>query len=803
MSKLQTKTTRLTPIYKYIHSAVLLALLLLAGPAHAVVTVYDVASRTPETDVFGYDGESLVQSPDDNSLPTNAFTVAGDYADIAAVDGAFHSYTSNSQNHFVQMRFEFQIDEAESDVSQIEIAWTGNGDNTAMGKNLDGAELYIWNYASSKYESLDSYKSDDSVVTLTGIAAGAPADYLGGAGDDTVTVLVESTIIVQIHQQYTLRTDHVSVTITSSATAAAPFGFNCVATGSDPIAGTLYTRLVGAAFGFDLAALMDADSNGVADAVETSYAGGGDVDVTLELIDTSSPVACAAYPSLSPAEMQTVTFSAADSGRTSASMTVNKAYRSVGCRVTDAVNSVQGCSTDSFAIRPTGFSVSSNMSNAGSSGAPVARAGDAFTLSATAVVGYDGAPSIDNGQVDPHAGAVQAGNVGGAFGAANPVTGIATGNAFQYSEVGNFRVLANGVYDDSFTAVDQPGDCTADFSNSLVGGKVGCKFGNADASAYFGRFTPDHFIVTTINDGALQAACNGFSYSGQTFGYVVGDVPSFTIIAENGLATPATTQNYTGAYNKLSVGSVAIALTSDASNLGADGLTPLAIAWTPGASLVDDGDGTLDFDLAGDSLSYVKEANAEVGAVTSDVDLVFSEIRDSDDILASGMPLTLQPAAIGIRFGRLAMDNAYGSELLDLPVPLRAEYYAGPGAGYVSNTLDVCTTLAVTDLTLASAVESGQTDGDVVVLPGKTSQASIANAPFASGQAGLSFCPPGSPTCTPESGNTGSIDIQAAAPAHLQYDWDADGIFDDDPGARASFGLYQGNAKQIYLREVY
>jgi hypothetical protein len=66
------------------------------------------------------------------------------------------------------------------------------------------------------------------------------------------------------------------------------------------------------------------------------------------------------------------------------------------------------------------------------------------------------------------------------------------------------------------------------------------------------------------------------------------------------------------------------------------------------------------------------------------------------------------------------------------------------------------------------------------------------------GAAGLSFSAPGS-------GNTGYIDISGnfSALPWLLFDWDHDGSHDDSASARVSFGVYQGNNRQIYWREVY
>ena len=37
----------------------------------------------------------------------------------------------------------------------------------------------------------------------------------------------------------------------------------------------------------------------------------------------------------------------------------------------------------------------------------------------------------------------------------------------------------------------------------------------------------------------------------------------------------------------------------------------------------------------------------------------------------------------------------------------------------------------------------------------------------------------------------------------LRYDWDLDGDYDDDPGAKATFGIFEGNTVQIYTQQIY
>jgi len=254
------------------------------------------------------------------------------------------------------------------------------------------------------------------------------------------------------------------------------FGFNCIESGGDALAGKLYTKMVNQSFSLDIAALKDSDDNDIADAVELDYASDEDRTVTVEIIDTSSAAACADYPTLNPAITRSLVFTSTDNGRKiSAPQSISKAYASLACRVIDSggASPVTGCSTDSFSVRPTELTLGiPTLTNSGSSGSPVAVAGSNFTLTADADAGYTGTPKLDTNQLEAHNNAVRSGTLSGTFGAALSASGTATGTAFSYSEVGNFRFLSQGIYDASFTTVDQPSDCTDDFSNTPVAGKV-------------------------------------------------------------------------------------------------------------------------------------------------------------------------------------------------------------------------------------------------------------------------------------------------------------------------------------------
>ncbi|MGZ5026759.1 MAG: DUF6701 domain-containing protein, partial [Methylobacter sp.] len=66
--------------------------------------------------------------------------------------------------------------------------------------------------------------------------------------------------------------------------------------------------------------------------------------------------------------------------------------------------------------------------------------------------------------------------------------------------------------------------------------------------------------------------------------------------------------------------------------------------------------------------------------------------------------------------------------------------------------------------------------------------------PPAQGNFNLNFRAPGI-------GNTGSLVITATVPDYLKFKWD--GVNDDNPTGRVTFGIYRGNSKFIYIRELY
>ncbi|MDX2477235.1 MAG: LamG domain-containing protein [Gammaproteobacteria bacterium] len=300
-------------------------------------------------------------------------------------------------------------------------------------------------------------------------------------------------------------------------------------------------------------------------------------------------------------------------------------------------------------------------------------------------------------------------------------------------------------------------------------------------SVNVGRFTPDHFITSLTNNGVLQNGCSGFTYSGQTFSYDPPNFPDMLITATGSAGN--TTVNYRDDFVKLTNPATQIgmpAVTADASQTGTLG-TPLALTWAPAAStLVQNNDGTLNFTLGADQFTYTRETNALIAPFTSDIQLFVTSIVDTDGTAATGLPSAFSPTGTEIRYGQMQLQNAYGPETLPLTIPVLTEYFNG--SGFIPNSLDNCSTYDFLHLTLSN-FQGNLVAGDTIASGNGTLLSGLGN--------NLSLSAPGV-------GNDGSVD--------LEYDLDAAGLSwlkpgGNNPRAKATFGIFKGNQRLIYMRE--
>ena len=345
------------------------------------------------------------------------------------------------------------------------------------------------------------------------------------------------------------------------------------------------------------------------------------------------------------------------------------------------------------------------------------------------------------------AGAVS-GNFSGSVSAFN--NGVATGSNLNWSEVGTIDLTA-----------------TLTSGNYLGSGKTAK--GSTGNTGAVGRFIPDHFDVS-VAQGC--GGIGGFTYSGQPF--------TVTVTAMNGLATPTTTLNYDG--SSATTPNFSKAVTLSEVNGIAGTLVPASVAANAFTAGVASATPAFTFTAVQTVPSTIKPRAVDTDNVSS-------------QNVAEG---TASIRTASIRSGRLQLQNAYGSELLDLPVTLRAQYWNG--SAWIQNADDSCTTIVAptsgVGLTFYPEVAAGVLGNHLSAT--ETTASVNVSGKLAAGSAGLKFSKPGA-------GNSGYVDISIplAARPWLQFPWGVSTVNPTglNPSGRATFGLY--NSRLIYRRENY
>lgn len=696
--------------------------------------------------------------------------------------------------------------------------------------------------ANPTFVASDGVSTSTITVTLKdtsgGVVAGKTVTLTAGSGSSTITTLtgvtgvngeatftVKDAVAESVTYTATDTTDGITISQTATVTFFSVSSFNAfeTSTAASAITGSIYTKLAGTVFGLDVVAIASS-------AQATGFSG----NVKVELLANTNPGTN--YGGTNPncpnafSIIQTIASAAISGGRSNVNTFTSGvgAYRDVRVRISYPTTSptVTTCSTDSFAIRPAAFTITSSSAtggtaatNTGTSGSPVIKAGASFNLTATAVAGYDGTPSLDATKV---IGSSTAGTLSGSFGTAS--SGVAVGNAFTYSEVGSVGLNANAVYDTSFTSnVDPSGsDCTADFSNVLVGGKYGCKIGSTavpqttDISG-FGRFIPDHFdtavkydsvakvfmpcpsglvcppsefawsypdatarttasgfVATDVGRIAWQvgdntfweltaitpvwsaaSSPNGFVYSGQPF--------SVQVTAKN--AGGNTTQNYQGAFAK--------DVTLSSVTAGGGAAIPTA---APGGTLSPNSAAASSFAGGSNAATLAKPVFTFATTPTAPTD-VYVRAMDTDSVTSLRGASSVE-GGVKVVSGRIKIPNVYGSERLPLPMTATVQYYNG--TYWVTSTTD-STTAFNSNLSTATP-----TAGNVVasVVSGLGSGVVVSSPSTSAVVAGVRIVTLNAP------GELGSANISLNAPAYLPT-----------VTGRATFGIYK--SRLIYRRENY
>jgi MSHA biogenesis protein MshQ len=480
----------------------------------------------------------------------------------------------------------------------------------------------------------------------------------------------------------------------------------------------------------------------------------------------------------------------------------------------------------------------------------------------------------------------------GAANATGAATGFNSGvtTNFTYSDVGHFSFLAyNPTYDtSSLRGIDDEnwtgpgnvtpapgllssndafrGDCngsatnlTGAYSNTIdSNGKYGCFFGlvssNANSSpslSTFGRFVPDHFalisgaVTPAVTAPVVAGTVTNFTYMGDP---ALGIAYTLNACAGAGPGCSSITANYSQSLGypvsapvlvaedganqginlaqRISLGVTAPVWASGVYQLSAPNATFALPTTQPGGLLTTPGILT-----AGGPFDSLAIGVNMTDANSGNVSVIYG--NDMDVTTTGTCTSTCSAKQIGtttsVRQGRLTLANAYGSELLTLPVAVTAQYYDSTKANWLTNTADNAKGSSVAGATTIPAgaafitnkiaTLSGSTAPNVQFVASQGSTASPSNTSPAlslsngvgayylydtnakQGSADIAInlgvaSPANDVSCNPEPGH-----MPGAAASWLQYPWCVATPTEHDPNARLKFG--SPKTPYIYLREMY
>lgn len=354
-------------------------------------------------------------------------------------------------------------------------------------------------------------------------------------------------------------------------------------------------------------------------------------------------------------------------------------------------------------------------------------------------------------------------------------TGFGAANG-TFTGTGSLGTFTNGAASSSSLNWSEVGtiDLTATLASGNYLGSGLTATGNTGSVGSAGRFIPDHFDTVV----AQGCAAGAFTYSGQPM--VV------TVSAMNGLATPAATVNYDGSGNTLPNFSKAVTLSDANAVAGALAGSALAAnAFTAG--------------VAAGAPTFTFTVNP---TIPSGIRLRAVEAVGGDGV--SSATGTTEGVA-NIRSGRLQLQNAYGSELLALPVPMALQFWNGT---WQKNADDACTAILASEFawtfpagtashpnTLAACETAITVAGAAPNYTLILSAPGVGNAGWANLTLNLGAVAVGS-RCTAV-GGAGPAEVPAAMP-WLQFNWTG---AVGNPTARVTFGTYK--SPLIYRRENY
>jgi len=516
-------------------------------------------------------------------------------------------------------------------------------------------------------------------------------------------------------------------------------------------------------------------------ALNTSFTG----PVLVEIVNSSIGT-CTTFASIATVS-SSLTLSA--SGETVVTLpAVPNAYSNARLRISYPANgpaTVQSCSSDNFAIRPSSFNnvtvKDGTPSTAGTTNSltntvfampsPVHKAGRPFSLNATAVnasgtttSNYSGTASAVLTACSGTACINPPGTLtlGGSF-----ISGVLASTSAIYSDLGAFTL---NLQDSTFASVDAGDSSPAErYINSAIVLDVG-------------RFIPDHFDTVVATQG-----CTTFTYSGQPF-------TSVMVYARD--ATGNNLANYAS-------GLLANAVTlTDANGAASFNPSSISIAATAFTSLGSNSTPTFTFSSRNTGPTTVKLRATDTDGVSSSTG-------------SDGTSATAVEGTGTIVSGRLRLLNSYGSERLPLLLTTKLEYYdATIGVGWRASGgayTDTCTKLAASNFaftTTSPACTAPVASCNTALTISMTPSAGLYVSPWtvnlskpnAAGSGCITMNLDGAAAgrqCT-ATGTPGATATSAVG-SWLKYPWNSSAA--SNPTANYVFGVYK--SPLIYRRESY
>ncbi len=331
-----------------------------------------------------------------------------------------------------------------------------------------------------------------------------------------------------------------------------------------------------------------------------------------------------------------------------------------------------------------------------------------------------------------------------------------------YSEVGYFTLRAN-VSDYLGTGAD------------LTGSQV------------TGRFVPDHFTLVSSDVTTATDWAGSFVYMEQPKIQI-----DYVLEAQNGINI--ITQNYNAGFAPATIsGSAennddAVELSSRLSIVSGTWLNGQMVYSRDNIQFNRDSSPDGPFKLLALGLSVDdQELGADIPLESLDMDSATSGVC---------VPLTTctakQLGLMDVRYGRLVIENAYGPVSLPLSsVTLKAEYYDSGISQFKINSDDDYTEFdSSADIDWVAASYSDLSNGDLESTGSNT---------LTGGLNTFSIHKTANPSLGP--GISGYADYSFNTQNWLKFDWQGSG--DEDPMARASFGIFNRSRRLIFTREVY